>query len=223
MTFAALGGIQDNLGSLTGAGRVAITSVNAYTAGDRMVISGNIQNIGSQPFTSVLIDEITAGDLVITQNPAVEDGQIHADHGKMTLSGLPNIGASTPPTSEISAITASAGTLATSVDGAISKVWTTNTTSNFHFGDTSNAVAVVEVTGLSTLPTNLEPLAAGASKSFRIVIHGDSSVNTGALAATVLDILKTVPASTELFITVAATDGQTTTISDPRSTRVTAR
>ena len=66
-TFAITSGILDNADSMSGTNRIAIVSVNAYTDGNRMVVSGNIQNLGSQPLTSVTIDEITAGDLVITQ------------------------------------------------------------------------------------------------------------------------------------------------------------
>ena len=92
MTFAALGGVQDNIGSMAGTNRIVIDDINAYTAGDRMVISGNLKNIGSQPVESITIDEITAGDLVITQSGAISDGEIDDGHGTLDLAGLDDDG-----------------------------------------------------------------------------------------------------------------------------------
>ena len=85
--------------------------------------------------------------------------------------------------------------------------------------DPATVTATVLVTGLSTDEDDLVSLTAGSSKSFRIVVTG---ISTGG-SADVLDILRTVPASSELYITVTGTDGSTSTISDPRSTRVTQR
>ena len=48
MAFAALSGIQDNLGGLTGSNHIQITRISAYTDGDRLVISGDVKNLGSQ-------------------------------------------------------------------------------------------------------------------------------------------------------------------------------
>ncbi len=85
--------------------------------------------------------------------------------------------------------------------------------------DPATVTATVLVTGFSTDEDDLVSLTAGSSKSFRIVVTG---ISTGG-HADVLDILRTVPASSELYITVTGTDGSTSTISDPRSTRVTQR
>ena len=220
-TFAVTSGILDNLDSMSGSNRIAIVSVNAYTDGDRMVISGNLQNLGSQPLTSVIIDEITAGDLVITQLANIEDGQIAAGHGTLTLSGLDDVGGTISGTDDSDA-TGTAG----AITGGLTGLTITDTTGGFNIVDGSadaatagTVSATVTVTGLSNDENVLEPLAAGSSKSFRIVVTGISSGGS----ADVLDILRTVPASSELFITVAGTDGQTSTISDPRSVRVQAR
>ena len=213
ITFAALGSIQDNLGSMTSTNRVVITSVTAYTSGDRMVISGNLQNLGSQPIESVTIDEITAGDLIITQSGFIDDGQIVAPHGDMTLTGLQHDGVTvnfgTDDRSSASVLTSSGVS------------WPAgDTTADFYFNPTSGVGgAKVAVTGLSTNATNVVELSAGSTKSFRITITGLSSGTTDAA----LDILRTVPASTDLFITISGTDGQTSTTSDPRTVRVTAR
>ena len=59
-TFAVMGGVLDNLDSMAATNRVVIESVTAYTNGDRMVITGNVKNLGSQPIESITIDEITA-------------------------------------------------------------------------------------------------------------------------------------------------------------------
>lgn len=216
MTFAALGGIQDNLGSMTGSNRIAIESVNAYTDGDRMVITGNVKNLGSQALTSITIDEITAGDLVITQRNDISDGQIAAGHGAMTLVGLDKDGDPTTPVGDVEVG-------ATPAAGTTASVWTGSGLNNrFEFlVAATHGVATVSVTGLSTDDdaANRERLGAGSSKSFRIVIMGDSTNANDHI----LDILRTVPASTDLYITIAGTDGQVSTISDPRSARVTQR
>ena len=211
-TFAITSGILDNADSMSGTNRIAIVSVNAYTDGDRMVVSGNIQNLGSQPLTSVTIDEITAGDLVITQLANIEDGQIAAGHGDMSLAGLDDGGAAITFADVESDLTPAAGTT--------ESVWTgPGSDDRFEFGTATHGAATVSVTGFSTDDDELESLSAGSSKSFRIVITGISAGGS----ADILDILRTVPASSELFITVAGTDGSTSTISDPRSVRVQAR
>ena len=229
MAYAALGGVQDNLGSLTGSSKVVISSINAYTSGDRLVISGNIQNIGNQPLTSVVIDEITAGSLIITQSGAIADGQIAAGHGALTLEGLEHNGTTFGPITRdldqaVAAITAGANTLGWAMV-AVAGTPATDTvtepnTIQYRLNPTAAVGgATVDMTGISIDENDLEPLAAGASKSFRIVVTGISS----GINPDVLDVLRTVPASTDLFMTVTGTDGQTSTISDPRSTRVTAR
>lgn len=224
MAFALTGGIQDNLDTMTGSNRIAITTVNAYTAGDRLVITGNLQNIGSQPLDSVTIDEITAGDLVITQDLIINDGAIATGHGTMSLSGKGGDTAGTaisPITVDVDTAVAVVGTLATGKVNHGDAIAANSNGDKFVFsGDGTGASAVVDVDGLSTDEGNLEGIAAGASKSFRIVVTG---VSAGSSLATVLDIGATVPASTQLFMTVSATDGQTSTISDPRNVRVTAR
>ena len=226
-TFAVTSGILDNLDSMSGSNRIAIVSVNAYTDGDRMVISGNLQNLGSQPLTSVIIDEITAGDLVITQNPAISDGNVVDAHGALTLSGLDDAGDLVGPNIHDRSFTATVTAPGTGDAPAGCGAGETPTDDEFFIltadvtaaSATGTCTALVTISGLSTDSDELEPLAAGSSKSFRIVIAGDSTgTNTD-----VLDILRTVPASSELFITVAGTDGQTSTISDPRSVRVQAR
>lgn len=221
MTFAAMGGVFDNIGSLTGTDRLVIETVSAYTDDDRLVISGNIKNLGSGIMESVTIDEITVGDLVITQLATTEDGQIVDGHGDMTIEGVTDTGDDLDVTTVDydAAVTATTttGTLewgATAADAA--------TDNTFRFNDQTTAatgVATVRIIGLSIDESDLVSLTAGSSKSFRIVVTG---ISTGG-HADVLDILRTVPASSELFITVTGTDGSTSTISDPRSTRVTQR
>ena len=221
MTFALTGNIQDNLDSMTGSNRVAITTINAYTAEDRLVISGNIQNLGSQPLTSVTIDEITVGDIVITQTSNIADGEIAPGHGTLTLIGLDDAGTSLSGTDD-SDTTGTAGSISSGVAG----LTITDTTGGFNIvkgstdaGTGGTVSATVTITGLSNDENVLESLSAGSSKSFRIVVTGKSSGGS----ADVLDILRSVPASTQLFMTVSATDGSASTISDPRSVRVTAR
>lgn len=221
MTFAAMGGVFDNIGSLTGTDRLVIETVSAYTDDNRLVISGNIKNLGSGIMESVTIDEITVGDLVITQLANTEDGAIAAGHGTLTLSGLDDVGDAISGTDD-SDTTGTAGAIASGLTG----LTITNTTGGFNIVDGSTDAATagtvsatVILTGLSNDEDVLVSLTAGSSKSFRIVVTG---ISTGG-HVDVLDILRTVPASSELFITVTGTDGSTSTISDPRSTRVTQR
>ena len=178
-----------------------------------MVISGNIQNLGSQLLTSVVIDEITAGDLVITQSSAIADGQIAAGHGTLSLAGLEHDG-SAIDFGEVdidAAVTASTG-----INRIVWTAITAGSADDFRFIETAGfGGAIVDISGLSTDEDGLEPLAAG-SKSFRITVTGISSGTN----PNVLDILRTVPASTNLFMTVSGTDGQASTISDPRSVSV---
>lgn len=218
MTFALTGGIQDNLDSMTGTNRIAITDINAYTAGDRLVVTGNLQNLGSQPLDSVTIDEITAGDLVITQVLDIEDGNFAGDHGDLTLSGNNGLGAMFDGVEDAYGAGAGIG-----AGGTPPNTYPAITADEAFWGASATPTAStpwwrVDLTGLSLDEGNLEGLAAGSSKSFRIVVTGSNT--QGNLA---LDVGATVPASTSLFMTVAATDGQTSTISDPRSVRVTAR
>lgn len=220
MTFAAMGGVFDNIGSLTGTDRLVIETVSAYTDDNRLVISGNIKNLGSGIMESVTIDEITVGDLVITQLATTDDGQIVDGHGDMSIIGTTNNGDETE-TGEVDITTA---VTATTTSGGLTWPAITGTAVKdmFYFNDATTAatgVATVRLTGFSVHDTDLVSLTAGSSKSFRIVITGDSASSNN----DVLDILRTVPASSELFITVTGTDGSTSTISDPRSTRVTQR
>lgn len=221
MTFAAMGGVFDNIGSLTGTDRLVIETVSAYTDDNRLVISGNIKNLGSGIMESVTIDEITVGDLVITQLANTEDGQIADGHGTLTLSGLDDVGGAVRDTDDVDDAVA-AGTITSGVDeeraAAVGGV--PDDGKPFIFIDTGTVgMATVQITGLSTDEDDLATLSAGSSKSFRIVVTGISAGGH----ADVLDILRTVPASSELYITVTGTDGSTSTISDPRSTRVTQR
>ena len=223
MTFAAMGGVFDNIGSLTGTDRLVIETVSAYTDDNRLVISGNIKNLGSGIMESVTIDEITVGDLVITQLANTEDGQIAEGHGTLTLSGLDDVGGTISGTFDIDG---TGGTALTTISGGVDPI-----TNGFNIRDGGGATdtvattidisATVVITGFSTNEneSDLVSLSAGSSKSFRIVVTG---VSVGG-SADVLDILRTVPASSELYITVTGTDGSTSTISDPRSTRVTQR
>lgn len=206
-TFAVMGGVLDNLDSMASTNRVVIESVTAYTNNDRMVITGNIKNLGSQPIESVIIDEITAGDLIITQSAYTEDGVISNPHGDLTLEGIDDAGGPVRGTATDAGTALASGVTAAGY--------------GYYIPDTNatNAAAAVSITGLSTDDDELVSLPAGSTQSFRITILGKSAGGS----ADVLDILRTVPASTSLFITIAGTDGQTSTISDPRSVRVTAR
>lgn len=203
--------------------RVVITDVSAFTSGDRMVVTGNMQNLGSQPLTSVTIDETTAGALIITQRTVIEDGVIEDGHGDLLLTGVDYDG----DTLDFSATAAEAVAATTVAPAAGEKsVFLASVTvadDTYYFTDSTSNIgsATITLTGFSTTEAGAdwEALAAGSSKSFRVVITGVSSGDN----TDVLDVLRSVPASTDLFITVTGTDGQTTTISDPRSTRVTAR
>lgn len=232
MTFAAMGGVFDNIGSLTGSDRLVIETVSAYTDDNRLVVSGNIKNLGSGIMESVTIDEITVGDLVITQLANTEDGQIADGHGTLTLSGLDDNGDPITGTDDSGSITTVAGSTAlTTITGGVVRLADTSAVKGFNIRDgittdvgapgapTILTSATVVITGLSTDENDLVSLTAGSSKSFRIVVTG---ISIGGSAG-VLDILRTVPASSELYITVTGTDGSTSTISDPRSTRVTQR
>lgn len=224
-TYAIFGGVIDNLGAMTDSNRVIIESVNAYTNNDRMVITGNIKNLGSTAMTSVVIDEIAVGDLVVTQSAAISDGTIAAGHGSITLAGLGGDAAATPigaTTVDVdTAVAAAGGTITTGkVDHGAAIIVDSNGAKFVFGGAAGGANAMVDVIGLSTDEGNLESLPAGASKSFRITITG---VSAGSSLGSVLDILRTVPAGSELFITMAGTDGQTSTISDVRTAKVKAR
>ena len=220
MTFAALGGIQDNLGGLTGDNRVAITNINAYTDTDRMVITGNIKNLGSTSMSSILIDEISAGNLLITQNPATSDGIISAGHGSLTMSGIGGDTAGTALTASTVDVDTDVTTTGTVGSGKINHGtgFTTDDGTKYVFNPVATGSnAVIEISGLTTDEDNLEGLTAGQSKSFRIVITG---LSAGSSSATTLDVLATVPSGAELFMTVIGTDGLTNTISDARSSNV---
>ena len=219
VTFTVVGDITDSFDTMTSSNRLAIETVNAYTDNNRMVISGNIKNLGSQPISSVVIDEIRAGDLIIIQNPATSDGQIVDGHGDMTIEGVTDTGDTLDVTTvdygDAVVVATTTGTLTWSASSA-------GTDNTFRFNDQTTAatgVATVRMTGFSTDESSLTGISAGVSQAFRIVITGISAGGH----ADVLDILRTVPASTELFITLTGTDGQTTTISEPRTTRVTQR
>ena len=223
-TFAVMGGVLDNLDSMAGSNKVIVESVNAYTNNDRMVITGNIKNIGNTALTSVLIDEISAGDLVITQDAATGDGQIVDGHGNMVLVGLQHDG---NPVSFSNPVAFNA-TLPSDVDhtptssATAGHVWHGGGAQDdrFYFLGAANVGgAYITVTGLSTDDDELVSLPAGVSQAFRIVITGESQGATVGL----LDVLRTVPAGSELFITIAGTNGQTSTISDVRTTNVKAR
>ena len=224
VTFTVVGDITDSFDTMTSSNRLAIETVNAYTDGDRMVITGNIKNLGSQPISSVLIDEISVGRMTITQDAHTDDGQIEGPHGSMTFSGIAGDGTTTVPTGAAATVDVDADV--TGAGGSVTQVnhgaaFTTDDGNKFVFGGTATgAIVVVDVTGLTTDEGNQAAIGAGQSKSFRIVITGVSAGNSGAAT---LDILETVPASAELFITVTGTDGSTTTISEPRTTRVTQR
>ncbi len=221
MTFAAMGGVFDNIGSLTGTDRLVIETVSAYTDDNRLVISGNIKNLGSGIMESVTIDEITVGDLVITQLANTEDGQIADGHGTLSLAGLDDDGDPISITLDIDvAVAASTSGIDWGAVTAAPAGTGVPTTSTYHLIETGTiGSATVTMTGLSNDEDVLVSLTAGSSKSFRIVVTG---ISIGG-SADVLDILRTVPASSELYITVTGTDGSTSTISDPRSTRVTQR
>ena len=213
-TFAVMGGVLDNLDSMASTNRVVIESVTAYTDSDRMVIVGNIKNLGSQPIESVTVDEITAGDLILTQSAHTADGVIDVPHGDLTLSGLDDLG------DQVSA-GPNGSNSTTPADPTSGLKWTTDGIDgyDYYFETGNSGMAAVKFTGLSTDEDELVSLPAGSTQSFRITILGKSAGGS----ADVLDILRTVPASTSLFITISGTDGQTSTISDPRTVRVTDR
>ena len=218
VTFTVVGDITDSFDTMTSSNRLAIEGVNAYTDGDRLVISGNIKNLGSQPLSSITLDEITVGDLVLTQVIDIADGQIvdGGDHAKMSLSGLPNTG-----TTRVSDNGVAHTPNPRLTDSGLT--WTSTSGPGFYFytagNSTDDGIAKVELTGFSVSGATLSTISAGSSQAFRIVITGDSTSSDPDM----LDILRTVPASAELFITVTGTDGDITTISEPRTTRVTQR
>ena len=160
--------------------------------------------------------------MIITQSGFTEDGGIDNPHGTLTLAGLDDDGNSISGTDDSNDV-GTAGTISSGVKGLTNSVTDVkgfnivNGSTNSGSGGTVSATVVV--TGLSKHENDLIALPAGSTQSFRIVITGISAGGS----ASVLDILRTVPASTSLFITIAGTDGQTSTISDPRTVRVTAR
>ena len=219
MAFAVLIGIQDNLGGLIGFNYIQITRVSAYTDGDRLVITGDVKNMGSRALSSIVIDKISAGDLLITQNPTVDGGTIVDGHGDMTLSGVTDDG------SDLATDTVDYGDAVTATTTTGTLNWAAiaaGSADQFYFYDSvtpTTGVATVAITGLSTDEDNLEGLTAGSSSLFRIVVKG---ISVGG-HADVLDILKTVPSGSELVITLIGTDSQTSTTSEPRTTQVKAR
>ena len=222
IAYAIFGDLEGTFGTMTGADRIEIIDLNAYTRGDSLVITGNIKNIGNSGMDSVVIDEISVGDLVLTQTAQIDDGAIADGHGTLTLSGLDDAGGAVSGTDDADATGGTAG----SITGGLTGLTTTDNGNLFNIVDSSSdagaggtVTATVVVTGLSTDEGNLASLASGASQSFRITVTGISSPG----AADVLDVLESVPASSDLFASFTGTDGTTTTISDPRSTTVTRR
>lgn len=168
-----------------------------------------------------MIDEISVGSLTIQQSAATEDGEIADGHGTiLLLEGIDDNGDVTSD-SDIDSDTVPTGVTAGN-EGAWPDISIAITASDdkFYVNDGTIGMAVVTITGLSGDEGALVGISAGSSQSFRVVIEGRSQAGSG---ADILDILRSVPASTELFVTLTGTDGQTTTISDPRSTRVTQR
>lgn len=105
-----------------------------------------------------MIDEITAGDLVITQLPNIEDGLIAAGHGTMSISGLEGDGTPFSPTvldldTAVVAPTASTPDLAWAA-AAVAGTPATDTatepnTDTYHFLVGTVGGATVSITGLS--------------------------------------------------------------------------
>ena len=172
---------------------IIVETVSAYTDDNRLVISSNIKNLGSGIMESVTIDEITVGDMVITQLANTEDGAIANGHGTLTLSGRDGAGNSVTGVDDASD---NGGTANTAVSNGVAVNTATNVFNIFDGAtaadgaDPATVTATVLVTGLSTDESDLASLTAGISKSFRIVVTG---ISTGGFAD-VLDILRTVPA-----------------------------
>ena len=170
-----------------------------------------MKNLGSQPIASVVIDEITVGGMIITQRTSTDDGLITSPHGQLTLTGLEHDG-----DSNTSTLTQRGGAgVACANVGTFDNAFLPST------GSGPTCMAAIQLTGFShnDVAADQVRIGAGESQSFRIVITGLSTGTNDFI----VDILRTVPASTELFISVTGTDGSTTTISEPRTTRVTQR
>lgn len=225
IAYAIFGDLEGTFGTMTGADRIEIIDLNAYTRGDTLVITGNIKNIGNSGMDSIVIDEISVGGLVLTQTAQINDGVVAAGHGTLSMSGIGGDTAGTAiALSAVDVDTAVAAAGATITVGKVNHGAAITANSNgakFVFGGAAGgANAVIDISGLSTDEGNLAPLPSGASQSFRITVTG---VSISSSDAAVLDILATVPASSDLFASFTGTDGTTTTISDPRSTTVTRR
>ena len=229
IAYAIFGDLEGTFGTMTGADRIEIIDLNAYTRGDSLVITGNIKNIGNSGMDSVVIDEISVGDLVLTQTAQIDDGAIADGHGTLTIEYLDNNENSYAATDDRDDVesNATAGT-GTAISLGVNQNTPAGTVDPLGYqfqtatgtpAAVATGVARVTLTGLSTNEDTLSPLASGASQSFRITITGVSANG----AAGVLDILESVPASSDLFASFTGTDGTTTTISDPRSTTVTRR
>lgn len=191
MTLNATGFLGDSIFDIAGSNAIAITKVSAYVDGNKLVITGDMKNIGTTAFQSVLIDEITVHDLTITQDPGLQTGGGFTNaHGDMDVRGKRNSG------------TIHEGN-GNSTGGAVFDVKV----------GTDDFAKVDLIRGISTAEDNVISLSPGQSQNFRITIDGVSGSNS-------LSIPHSVLSGSKLFITVIGTDGQASTVSDPRETQV---
>lgn len=218
ISYAIFGDLEGTIGTMTGADRITILDLNAYKRGDSLVITGNIKNTGTSSLDSITIDEISVGDLVVTQTVVVDDGRIADGTGDVTVSGLDGSAAR----SRVESVVANHDTpaLTGTPSGACSSA--AHPASGFHLmasgGSGTVCMAAVTLTGLSIDEDSLAHLPAGGQARFRIVVTGVSDGGAG-----VLDVAESVPTNKKLFASFSATDGRTTTISDPVTTRVVRR
>lgn len=66
-------GIHRCMDSPTSLDRLTVQNLMAYTDGDRVVVAGDIHNIGSTELTSLTLDRLAIHDLVITQDDTTGD------------------------------------------------------------------------------------------------------------------------------------------------------
>ena len=206
-----------------GSAHLNITQFGAFMSGERLIILGSMHNAGDRPLDSVVIGEITAGNLAIYQSAATAGGMIVNPHGTLALTGLGGNATTPHMVSGSDDAADDCGEAPAAIPGGVDASARANAF-NIHntihhplLADAATVSTVVYVGGFSTDEDGLEPLAAGESRPFKIVVYGG---DPRAGADDVLNLAASIPFGAEMSMTITGTDGRTHVASDARTVLV---
>lgn len=206
-----------------GAAHLNITQFGAFMSGERLIILGSMHNAGDHPLDSLVIGEITAGNLTIYQSAATAGGMIVNPHGTLALTGFGGNATTLHIVSGSDDAADDCGGAPTAIPGGVDASARANAF-NIHntihhplLADAATVSTVVYVGGFSTDEDDLEPLAAGESRPFKIVVYGG---DPRAGADDVLNLAASIPFGAEMSMTITGTDGRTHVASDARTVLV---